>query len=157
MGPEVSTEGLSRTRKALAKAHKRDSMQVLKKLTTVVDGRREIISNPPLVVPIGELADSMTSEQIVDGMKSLLTQYRRTLTADRRHLLHQFTLTDVARKVVGVGSVGTRAWILLLEADGGLGAAVPAGQGGAAARCLPTTAAPASTATRASAWSPGST
>ncbi len=119
VGPEVSTEGLSRTRKALAKAHKRDSMQVLKKLTTVVDGRREIISNPPLVVPIGELDDSMTSEQIVDGMKSLLTQYRRTLTVDRRHLLHQFTLTDVARKVVGVGSVGTRAWILLLEADGG--------------------------------------
>ena len=119
VGPEVSTEGLSRTRKALAKAHKRDSMQVLKKLTTVVDGRREIISNPPLVVPIGELADSMTSEQIVDGMKSLLTQYRRTLTVDRRHLLHQFALTDVARKVVGVGSVGTRAWILLLEADGG--------------------------------------
>jgi uncharacterized protein (DUF2252 family) len=119
VGPEVSTEGLSRTRKALAKAHKRDSMQVLKKLTTVVDGRRKIISDPPLVVPIGELADGWTAEQIVDTMKSLLTQYRRTLTADRRHLLHQFTLTDVARKVVGVGSVGTRAWILLLEADGG--------------------------------------
>jgi uncharacterized protein (DUF2252 family) len=118
VGTEVSTEGLSRTRKALAKAHKRDSMQVLKKLTTVVDGRRKIISDPPLVVPIGELAGDWTADQIVDAMKSLLTQYRRTLTADRRHLLHQFALVDVARKVVGVGSVGTRAWILLLEADG---------------------------------------
>ncbi len=119
VAPEVSTEALSRTRKALAKARKRDSMQVLKKLTTVVDGRRKIISDPPLVVPIDELTDQLTSDQIVDGMKTLLTQYRRTLTADRRHLLHQFVLTDVARKVVGVGSVGTRAWILLLEADGG--------------------------------------
>ncbi len=117
--PDVSTEGLTRTRKALAKARKRDSMQVLKKLTTVVDGRRKIISDPPLVVPIDELTDQLTSDQIVAGMKTLLTQYRRTLTADRRHLLHQFALTDVARKVVGVGSVGTRAWILLLEADGG--------------------------------------
>ena len=119
VAPEVSTEALTRTRKSLAKARKRDSLQVLKKLTTVVDGQRRIISNPPLVVPIEELADGWTADQIVEGMRTILTQYRRTLSADRRHLIGQFRLTHVARKVVGVGSVGTRAWILLLEADGG--------------------------------------
>ncbi len=119
VAPKVGTEALSRTRKSLAKARKRDSMQVLKKLTTVVDGQRRIISDPPLVVPIEELADGWTADQIVEGMRTLLTQYRRTLSADRRHLIGQFRLTQVARKVVGVGSVGTRAWILLLEADGG--------------------------------------
>jgi uncharacterized protein (DUF2252 family) len=119
VGPSVSTEALTRTRKALAKARKRDSTQVLKKLTTVVDGQRRIISDPPLVVPIEQLADGWTADQIVEGMRTILSQYRRTLSADRRHLIGQFRLAHVARKVVGVGSVGTRAWILLLEADGG--------------------------------------
>ncbi len=119
VAPKVSAEALTRTRKAMAKARKRDSVQVLKKLTTVVDGRRRIISDPPLVVPIEELADNLSADQVIAGMQTLLTQYRRTLNADRRHLIAQFTLTGVARKVVGVGSVGTRAWILLLEADGG--------------------------------------
>jgi len=116
---KVGDEALGRTRKAMAKARTRDSMQVLKKLTTVVDGQRRIISNPPLVVPIEELTDQHSADEIMAWMTSLLTQYRRTLSADRRHLLGQFHLVGVARKVVGVGSVGTRAWILLLEADGG--------------------------------------
>ncbi|HYJ27582.1 MAG TPA: DUF2252 domain-containing protein [Nocardioides sp.] len=116
---KVSEEALSRTRKAMAKARTRDSMQVLKKLTTVVDGQRRIISNPPLVVPVEELTDRHSADEILAWMASLLTQYRRTLSADRRHLLGEFNLVGVARKVVGVGSVGTRAWILLLEADGG--------------------------------------
>jgi len=116
---KVGDEALGRTRKAMAKARTRDSMQVLKKLTTVVDGQRRIISNPPLVVPIEELTDQHSADEIMAWMPSLLTQYRRTLSADRRHLLGQFHLVGVARKVVGVGSVGTRAWILLLEADGG--------------------------------------
>ena len=116
---KVGDEALGRTRKAMAKARTRDSMQVLKKLTTVVDGQRRIISNPPLVVPIEELTDRHSADEIMARMASLLTQYRRTLSADRRHLVEQFRLVGVARKVVGVGSVGTRAWILLLEADGG--------------------------------------
>jgi uncharacterized protein (DUF2252 family) len=116
---KVSEQALGRTRKAMAKARTRDSMQVLKKLTSVVDGQRRINSNPPLVVPIEELTDEHTAEQILARMTSLVSHYRRTLNADRRHLLEQFRLVGVARKVVGVGSVGTRAWILLLEADGG--------------------------------------
>jgi uncharacterized protein (DUF2252 family) len=116
---KVGEEALGRTRKAMAKARTRDSMQVLKKLTTVVDGQRRITSNPPLVVPIEELTDRHSADEIMSQMGTLLTQYRRTLNADRRHLIAQFRLVGVARKVVGVGSVGTRAWILLLEADGG--------------------------------------
>jgi uncharacterized protein (DUF2252 family) len=116
---KVGEEALGRTRKAMAKARTRDSMQVLKKLTTVVDGKRTITSNPPLVVPIEELTDRHSADEIMSQMGTLLTQYRRTLNADRRHLIAQFRLVGVARKVVGVGSVGTRAWILLLEADGG--------------------------------------
>jgi uncharacterized protein (DUF2252 family) len=117
--PKVGEEALSRTRKAMAKARTRDSMQVLKKLTTVVDGQRRIMSNPPLIVPVEELTDQDSAEEVMAQMGSLLNQYRRTLSADRRHLTGQFRLVGVARKVVGVGSVGTRAWILLLEADGG--------------------------------------
>jgi hypothetical protein len=117
--PKVGEEALGRTRKAMAKARTRDSMQVLRKLTTVVDGKRTIVSNPPLIVPVEELTDRHSAEEIVAWMGSLLSQYRRTLNADRRHLIGQFRLVGVARKVVGVGSVGTRAWILLLEADGG--------------------------------------
>jgi len=116
---KVGEEALGRTRKAMAKARTRDSMQVLKKLTTVVDGQRRINSNPPLVVPIEDLSDDRSADEIMAWMRSLLTQYRRTLSADRRHLMGEFRLVGVARKVVGVGSVGTRAWILLLEADGG--------------------------------------
>ncbi|MFL6078744.1 MAG: DUF2252 domain-containing protein [Ornithinibacter sp.] len=119
LAPKVGEEALGRTRKAMAKARTRDSMQVLKKLTSVVDGQRRIMSNPPLVVPIEELAHPHRAEEIMARMGTLLTQYRRTLSADRRHLVEQFRLVGVARKVVGVGSVGTRAWILLLEADGG--------------------------------------
>jgi uncharacterized protein (DUF2252 family) len=119
LGSKVSVEQVTRTRKAMAKARTRDSMQVLKKLTTVVDGHRRFVSNPPLVVPIEELNDQVTADEIMARMATILRQYRRTLSADRQHLVEQFRLVGVARKVVGVGSVGTRAWVLLLEADGG--------------------------------------
>jgi len=118
MGSRVSAEQLTRTRKAMAKARTRDSMQVLKKLTTLVDGHRRFVSTPPLVVPIDELTDTAGAEQVMARMASLLHEYRQTLSADRQHLVEQFRLVGVARKVVGVGSVGTRAWVLLLEADG---------------------------------------
>jgi len=117
--PQVGAQGVTRTRKALAKARKRDSMQVLGKLTTVEDGRRRITSQPPLVVPVEELFEHLEAEEIYATLERILADYRLTLTADRRHLLDQFHLVGAARKVVGVGSVGTRAWILLLEADGG--------------------------------------
>jgi uncharacterized protein (DUF2252 family) len=104
---------LKATQKLLAKAHTRDSLQAVGKLTTVTDGRRRIISDPPLVVPIDELS-GVDHEVLLKRIRSLLATYRGTLQSDRQHLLDHFTLADVAHKVVGVGSVGTRAWIFLL-------------------------------------------
>ena len=98
----------------VAKARTRDSMQALDKLTHVVDGERRIISDPPLIQPIEELAGGMQQDQLMDWLRTLLRQYRATLQSDRRHLLEEFRLVHAARKVVGVGSVGTRAWILLM-------------------------------------------
>ena len=104
----------------LAKARTRDSMQALGKLTTVVDGRRQIISDPPVVVPVEELFADMQTDAIYKELRSVVGKYRRTLQSDRRHLLEQFTLVQLARKVVGVGSVGTRAWILLMDGGDGI-------------------------------------
>ncbi|MFG3227331.1 DUF2252 domain-containing protein [Kitasatospora sp. NPDC048194] len=106
--------------KLLAKAHSRDSMQALGKLTTVVDGRRRIISTPPTVVPVEELFGDVQADEIYDFIGTVLDNYRLTLQSDRRHLLKQFTLVQAARKVVGVGSVGTRAWIALMDAEDGV-------------------------------------
>ena len=97
------------------KAWSKDSMKALDKLTTVVDGRRRIISDPPLVVPIAELYPELESQATTEFFHGLLRRYRQSLPTDRRHLLEQFTFSQMARKVVGVGSVGTRAWIILLQ------------------------------------------
>ena len=103
----------------VAKSRTKDSLQALAKLTTVVDGRRRIISDPPLVVPLAELFDQQEIDRLLEQLHGLVRSYRRTLQSDRRHLLEDFELVDVARKVVGVGSVGTRAWILLLQGRDG--------------------------------------
>src|SRR5271154_4341083 len=97
-----------------AKARTADSMRDLKKLTRMVDGQRRIVADPPLIVPLEDLAGGMDPERIHAQLGDLITKYRRTLEPDRRLLLDQYELTDVARKVVGVGSVGTRCWIILM-------------------------------------------
>ena len=102
------------TEAALAKAHTRDSLQAIGKLTAVVDGKRQIINNPPLVIR-GENMTDTDPDVLFGRLRALLASYSKTLESDRRYLLDHFTLTDIAQKVVGVGSVGTRAWILLLE------------------------------------------
>jgi uncharacterized protein (DUF2252 family) len=102
------------TEGALAKARTRDSLQAIGKMTTVINGKREIIMNPPLVVPLKDMVD-MDPDQARRQIVALLNSYRKTLQSDRRILIDHFTLADIAHKVVGVGSVGTRAWILLLE------------------------------------------
>jgi uncharacterized protein (DUF2252 family) len=99
----------------IAKARTKDSMQAFSKLTAEVDGERRITGDPPLIVPIDQLMPPGTErEATVNSLRSLLRAYRRTLETDRRHLLEDFRVVDMARKVVGVGSVGTRAWILLM-------------------------------------------
>ncbi len=101
-------------REVTTKARTRDSLQALDKLTKVIDGQRRIISDPPLIVPIEELFPQLESDSLLDQLHELLRGYRKSLQTDRRHLLEEFQLLQIARKVVGVGSVGTRAWILLL-------------------------------------------
>ena len=102
------------TEGALAKARTRDSLQAIGKLTTLVNGKREITKNPPLIVPLNDMID-MDPDQARKQITALLASYRKTLQSDRRILIDHFELADIAHKVVGVGSVGTRAWILLLE------------------------------------------
>jgi uncharacterized protein (DUF2252 family) len=98
-------------RKGLAKAEHKDSLRALDKLSEEVDGRRRIRSDPPLLVPIDELAEGMDTAEALQG---LLAAYRATLARDRAHLAAGYRYVDAARKVVGVGSVGTRAWIIML-------------------------------------------
>jgi uncharacterized protein (DUF2252 family) len=101
--------------KGLAKARTRDSMQEVGKLTEEVDGKPRIISDPPLIVPIDELLPEDTDRATLESqLNELIAKYRRTLETDRRYLLDQFEFVDLARKVVGVGSVGTRCWIVLM-------------------------------------------
>src|SRR5450631_3241353 len=120
IGDQLDARRKARTQAALDKAHHRDSSQALAKLTTMVDGRARILSQPPLLVPVEELWGQSEAEATYEQLGNLIRSYRRTLQWDRRHLLEQFKLVQMARKVVGVGSVGTRAWILLFEGlDGG--------------------------------------
>ena len=116
---QVKANRFKEAEKLLAKAHTRDSTQALAKLTTMVDGQRRIISDPPMIVPVEEVFADIQAGALYQLINSVLGKYRRTLQSDRRHLLEQFTLVQVARKVVGVGSVGTRAWVLLLDACDG--------------------------------------
>jgi uncharacterized protein (DUF2252 family) len=116
---QFKTRMVKRTEKTLAKARTKDSMTAFTKLTEVVDGTVRIVDQSPLIVPIEQLAPGEERDELFEGLHELLRGYRDTLAFDRRVLLEQFELTDFARKVVGVGSVGTRAWIaLLLGRDG---------------------------------------
>jgi uncharacterized protein (DUF2252 family) len=96
------------------KARTKDSLRALGKLTHVVDGEVRIISDPPLIVPIEEIAGGVDYHDIEHEIHALFRGYRRSLQHDRRKLMEGFRIAHLARKVVGVGSVGTRAWILLM-------------------------------------------
>jgi uncharacterized protein (DUF2252 family) len=114
LGPQLAPKVIKRTEKTLAKARTRDSMSAFSKLTHVVDGATRILADPPLIVPIDDLAKGRERDEMFEALHQLLRSYRQTLQQDRRVLLEEFRLTDLARKVVGVGSVGTRAWIALM-------------------------------------------
>ena len=105
----------AKARANLAKARTKDSMQAFAKLTHEVDGERRIIADPPLIVPIEDLLPPGRERDEIEGeVRGIIRAYRRTLETDRRHLMENFNYVHMARKVVGVGSVGTRAWILLM-------------------------------------------
>src|SRR5215218_6639124 len=103
--------------KTRQKAHTRDSLQALSKLTERVDGQYRIVSQPPIVVPMRDLHATygLSPDQVEQAIREQFRAYRATLQDDRRQLLERFRFVDLARKVVGVGSVGTRAFIVLLQ------------------------------------------
>jgi len=96
----------------IAKARSNTSLRAFDKLTTVVDGRRRIVDDPPL---IERMPPEAVGSDIGSRLSTAFSEYQKSLDPDRQHLLQQYTAVDVARKVVGVGSVGTRCYIVLLE------------------------------------------
>jgi uncharacterized protein (DUF2252 family) len=113
----VAKAAEKRAQKAAQKAHTRDSLQALSKLAEKVDGQYRIVSQPPIVVPMRDLVKRLdfSPEEMERIVHEQFRAYRETLQDDRRHLLERFEMVDMARKVVGVGSVGTRAFIVLLQ------------------------------------------
>jgi uncharacterized protein (DUF2252 family) len=114
---KVAKKAVRRAQKNVEKAHTRDSVQALSKLCEVVNGQYRIVSQPPVIVPARDLLDTygLSPDDVVPTIHEQLRAYRATLQYDRRLLLEKFQVVDAARKVVGVGSVGTRAFIVLLQ------------------------------------------
>ena len=110
-------KAVKRARKTAVKAHTRDSLQALSKLGELVDGQYRIVSQPPIVVPSRDLKAifNLSPDEVQHAIRGQFRAYRETLQEDRRQLLERFEVVDMARKVVGVGSVGTRAFIVLLQ------------------------------------------
>jgi uncharacterized protein (DUF2252 family) len=110
----LDTKRAKQLARTLDRARTRDSVQVVSKLTETVAGQRRITADPPLIVPLRDLLPAAGDIDLEDRLQSLVRQYRRTLQPDRRNLSEHYRFEDMARKVVGVGSVGTRCWIVLL-------------------------------------------
>jgi len=112
---QLSARARKKADQVTARARTRDSIRALGKLTRLVDGRPRIAADPPLVVPLDDLVPAdMDRARLQAELTAVVARYRRSLGTDRRYLLDQFEIADMARKVVGVGSVGTRCWIVLM-------------------------------------------
>ena len=107
-------KAVKRAGRNLAKARSKDNMRAFDRLTHTVDGELRIVSDPPLIIPIEELLPAAEIRDFQQTMSDLISSYRSTLQGDRQHLLDGYRFRHLARKVVGVGSVGTRAWVILL-------------------------------------------
>jgi uncharacterized protein (DUF2252 family) len=114
LASQATAKERKRAEKNVAKARTKDSLKAFAKLTEVVDGERRIVSDPPLIVRLDDLTEEVPAADRAEALRVLIRSYRRTLSRDRRQLLERFRYVDAARKVVGVGSVGTRAWVILM-------------------------------------------
>ena len=121
---DLDSESMKKADKVIAKAKSKNSSRAISKLTEVVDGQLRIASNPPLVVPMRDLVSQKAHERFaerLDGqaverlMRAVLAEYRSTLDPHKQALMNEYTVVDVAHKVVGVGSVGMRAWIIVMQ------------------------------------------
>jgi uncharacterized protein (DUF2252 family) len=101
-------------RKGARKARSKDSLRAFSRLTHMVDGSPRIVSDPPLIVPLADLLEGQAFTDAERELRDYMTAYKRSLTGAGRHLIDRYRFVDMARKVVGVGSVGTRAWICLM-------------------------------------------
>ena len=110
---QVSAKDTRLLAKSLRKAESKNNLRALEKLTVMVDGEPRIVSRPPLVVPASELLNAEELGRFTDTIHSFLRNYIASLPDDRRHLIEQYEFKQIARKVVGVGSVGMRSWIVL--------------------------------------------
>ena len=111
---KVGRKEMKRARKNVAKAGKKNSLKAFDRLVHEVDGEPRIISDPPLLVPADELVSEDQRHALEERIIEMLGRYRASLEGDRRHLVDSFRFVEMARKVVGVGSVGTRCWVLLM-------------------------------------------
>ncbi|HUS42397.1 MAG TPA: DUF2252 domain-containing protein [Ilumatobacteraceae bacterium] len=114
LGSDLGSKAIKRAEATVAKARTKDSHQAYNKLTRLVDGEPVIISDPPLIEPVSDLFAPEEQQAVQKSIHEMFVRYRESLQSDRRRLLEEFRIVDVARKVVGVGSVGSRAWIVLL-------------------------------------------
>jgi uncharacterized protein (DUF2252 family) len=112
-GAEVSRRDLKAIDRNIAKARRKDRLRAFSKLTRRVDGELRLASDPPVLVPLEEMFSGKQLKTAETRIRNVLDGYRETLSPERRHLLDGYRFVHVARKVVGVGSVGTRAWVAL--------------------------------------------
>jgi uncharacterized protein (DUF2252 family) len=110
----ATAKQMKTARKDVKRARKKNSLKAFDRLVRVVDGEPQIISDPPLLVPVRELLTEEQHQEFEERIRELLAGYRKSLKGDRRHLFDSYRFVDLARKVVGVGSVGTRAWVILM-------------------------------------------
>jgi uncharacterized protein (DUF2252 family) len=111
----ASKKSVKSTESQVAKARTRTSLQAARKLTTLVDGRLRIVDDPPLVMPLSTVVPEDRVDELSEGISESYRQYRETLPQGPHHVLDDYEFVDIAHKVVGVGSVGLRAFIVLLQ------------------------------------------
>ena len=114
LGAGLSRKEMKRLQSDVAGVRTKDSLRALNKLCRAVDGELRIVGNPPLVTPIEDVLEGAEQEHLENVVRTMIQRYGRTLPHDRRHLLAGYRVVHAARKLVGVGSIGTRNWIILL-------------------------------------------
>jgi uncharacterized protein (DUF2252 family) len=115
LGERLDKRGRKRLDKSLAKARSRDHLRARDNLTAVVDGQRRFVADPPVVVPVSDLAADLRRDEVERTVQAVLSTYSDSLDAGHRELVRSYSFVDMARKAVGVGSVGTRCWIVLMR------------------------------------------
>jgi uncharacterized protein (DUF2252 family) len=115
LADDIDAKAGKRFDKAVARAMGRDHLRSAATLTRVVDGVRRIVSDPPLLVPVSELAPEVARDELEESMENLLWDYADSLAPGHRELARSYSFVDMARKVVGVGSVGSRCWVVLMR------------------------------------------